>query len=364
MRQARHTGGVSQRMVGASAGWLGARTSRRGFLARTAVVGSALVAAPLEFFLRPVSAYAAVCGSGSSCSAGYSAMCCSVNNGVNQCPPGTFAGGWWKADNAGLCGGGPRYYIDCQAECTCSYGCDPFCNSGCWNYPCHCNNDSSTCDNRLVSCNVFRYGQCNQQVACSGPVVCRQISCRPPYHWLPCSSVTATTTTRLTTPLRACPAGTPSRLAITPISVAPPPSWERRWEPHTPSPAVSPRTFWGEECTRAVPASGACTGRSWPTTWPSEARHFDRWPSSHRRVRNARRRGTVQHVSGRCHLLDAGNWGMERARGHLQPLGESGLGNRPQCLSPHRRAGCPRRGGPLQLLPGRRNLLEPGNRAM
>jgi len=183
---------VSQRMVEASAGWLGTRTSRRGFLARTAVVGSALVAAPLEFALRPVSAYAAVCGPDSSCSAGYSVMCCSVNNGVNQCPPGTFAGGWWKADNAGLCGGGPRYYIDCQAECTCSYGCGPFCNSGCWNHKCHCNDDPNTCDHRLVSCNVFRYGQCNQQVACSGPVVCRQISCRPPHEWLPCSSVTAT----------------------------------------------------------------------------------------------------------------------------------------------------------------------------
>jgi uncharacterized protein with LGFP repeats len=43
-----------------------------------------------------------------------------------------------------------------------------------------------------VACNVFRYGQCNQQVACSGPVVCRQISCRPPYEWLPCGTASAT----------------------------------------------------------------------------------------------------------------------------------------------------------------------------
>jgi uncharacterized protein with LGFP repeats len=118
-------------------------------------------------------------------------MCCTVNNGVNACPPGSFAGGWWKADNAALCGGGARYYIDCQAECTgCSSGCNPFCDSGCWNCQCHC--ASGTCDQRRVCCNVFRYGQCNQQIACGGPVLCRAISCMPPYEWMPCSTATAT----------------------------------------------------------------------------------------------------------------------------------------------------------------------------
>jgi LGFP repeat len=185
---------ISERMVRASAGLLESRFGRRGFLIRTAVVGSAVATSPLDFALRPQTAYATVCGSdGGACSAGFSVMCCTINGGVNQCPPGTFAGGWWKADNAGLCGGGPRYYIDCQAECTgCSAGCSPFCNSSCWNYGCHCNNNPGTCDNRRVACNVFRYGQCNQQVACSGPVVCRQISCRPPYEWLPCGTASAT----------------------------------------------------------------------------------------------------------------------------------------------------------------------------
>ena len=185
--------GLSDTLVRAGGGFLESRVSRRGFLVRAAVVGSALATSPLDFALRPISAYAAVCGSDSSCSSGYSVMCCTINQGINQCPPGTFAGGWWKADNAALCGGGARYYIDCQAECTgCSSGCDPFCDSGCWNYHCHCNDDPATCDNRLVACNVFRYGQCNQQIACSGSVVCRQISCRPPYEWLPCTTVAAT----------------------------------------------------------------------------------------------------------------------------------------------------------------------------
>jgi hypothetical protein len=181
-------------MVRAGTGLLESRFNRRGFLVRVAVVGSAIATSPLDFALRPLTAYAAVCGSdGGSCAAGYSVMCCTINGGVNQCPPGSFAGGWWKADNAGLCGGGPRYYIDCQVECTgCSSGCDPFCDSSCWSTYCRCNDDPSTCDNRLVACNVFRYGQCNQQVACSGSVFCRQISCRPPYEWLPCSSASAT----------------------------------------------------------------------------------------------------------------------------------------------------------------------------
>lgn len=183
---------VGERAVNASAGWLDAHFSRRSFLAKVAVVGAALATAPLEFVLRPVSAYAAVCGPANSCADGYSVMCCSINNGVNMCPPGTFAGGWWMADNASLCGGGPRYYIDCQAECAgCSSGCDPFCDPACANYGCRCNDDPRTCDHRLVACNVFRYGQCNEQIACSGAVVCRQISCRPPYEWLPCSSVSA-----------------------------------------------------------------------------------------------------------------------------------------------------------------------------
>src|SRR5207302_222483 len=185
---------ISERMVRASAGLLESRFGRRGFLIRTAVVGSAVATSPLDFALRPQTAYASVCGSdGGACAAGFSVMCCTINGGVSQCPPGTFAGGWWKADNAGLCGGGARYYIDCQAECTgCSSGCNPFCAAPCWNYGCHCNDNPGTCDNRRVACNVFRYGQCNQQVACSGPVVCRQISCRPPYEWLPCGTASAT----------------------------------------------------------------------------------------------------------------------------------------------------------------------------
>ena len=78
-------------------------------------------------------------------------------------------GGWWKADHSSYCGGGARYYIDCNAF------------AGDHTYTCHC--ASGTCDQRRVACNQFRYGQCNQQIGPYGPVVCRVVSCRPPWEY-------------------------------------------------------------------------------------------------------------------------------------------------------------------------------------
>lgn len=175
------------------------RTSRRGFLARTALVGSALAVAPASYLLRPGSAYAAVCGDGASCSSGWTAFCCTVNRGVNRCPPGTFAGGWWKADGSAFCCEGgqrrPRYIIDCHGECTgCSTGCDRghFCADNCRSCRCRCAGDS-TCDQRRTCCNNFRYGQCHQEIACSGPVACRMVTCTPPYQlYDSCGSSSAT----------------------------------------------------------------------------------------------------------------------------------------------------------------------------
>ena len=47
-------------------------------------------------------------------------------------PTNTVMGGWWKADNSSYCGG-PRYYMDCNATCTCDTGCGDglaFCETG------------------------------------------------------------------------------------------------------------------------------------------------------------------------------------------------------------------------------------------
>jgi len=180
-------------LVDAAAGWLGRHSSRRSFLQRFAVIGSAVSVGGLDFVLRPGTAYAAICGDGASCYSGWTALCCSINNGVNQCPPGSFAAGWWKADGASLCGGKARYYIDCQARCTgcrCPRG-SHFCSRGCWNCKPHCAH-SGTCDQRRVCHNVFRYGQCHQEIGCSGPVWCRVISCTPPWKWEKCSTSAAT----------------------------------------------------------------------------------------------------------------------------------------------------------------------------
>lgn len=175
------------------------RTSRRGLLARTALVATAMSAAPLTYLLRPGSAYAAVCGDGASCASGWTAFCCTVNNGVNRCPPGTFAGGWWKADGSAYCCEGgqrrPRYIIDCQVSCSsCASGCDrsPFCAPECRSCSCRCSG-SSGCDQRRTCCNDFRYGQCHQEIACSGPVACRMVTCTPPYQlYGACGSSSAT----------------------------------------------------------------------------------------------------------------------------------------------------------------------------
>jgi hypothetical protein len=157
---------VNKELAEAAATILDSGSTRRSFLVRMAVAGSALTVAPLRFILQPVTAYAAVCGPDASCGSGYTAMCCTIS-GENRCPPGSFAAGWWKADNSGLCcGNAARYYIDCNLLCG---------------QECTCRCASGTCDERKVCCNVFRYGQCHQEIACYGPIVCRVVSCNPPW---------------------------------------------------------------------------------------------------------------------------------------------------------------------------------------
>jgi hypothetical protein len=159
---------LTERLVTRIANWKG--LSRRKFLAAATLGGAALAVDPWGYLTRPQDAYSAVCGPGSECNEGWSAMCCSINRGSNTCPPNTFAGGWWKADRSSYCGGHARYYIDCNALPGS-------------HFTCHCN--KTNCDHRRVACNVFRYGQCNTQVHGTTAVVCRQISCRPPWEVYP-----------------------------------------------------------------------------------------------------------------------------------------------------------------------------------
>ncbi len=173
------TGGFAQRLVHkASAVLSGGKSSRRSFLTRTAVVGSALAAGPIDFIMKPGTAYAYLCG---TCSDGWTAFCCTINSGRNTCPPGSFVAGWWKADNAAYCCGAARYIIDCNATCPTQ---------------CSCRCAGGACDGRKTCCNQFRYGQCNQQIACYGPVVCRVATCTVPWRYDPACTTSSATDNR------------------------------------------------------------------------------------------------------------------------------------------------------------------------
>lgn len=160
------------------------RTSRRGFLRRVALAGTALVAAPVAYVLRPISAYAAIVPSDCSngrCTEGWTEFCSEIH-GVNTCPPGALIGGWWRAEGNVYCDGNSRYYMDCHAsECSCACGSSGTCSPSCTSFACTCANDS--CGNWRTGCNRFRYGQCNNQEPCIGPIICRVVTCVPPWEW-------------------------------------------------------------------------------------------------------------------------------------------------------------------------------------
>jgi uncharacterized protein with LGFP repeats len=173
------SGSFSQRLVHRISSALGrSTTSRRSFLTRTAVVGSALAVGPLDFILKPGTAYGYLCG---TCSDGWTAFCCTINNGSNSCPPGSFVAGWWKADNAAYCCGSARYIIDCNATCPTQ---------------CSCRCAGGSCDGRRTCCNQFRYGQCHTEIACHGPVVCRVATCVVPWQYDPTCTTTSRTDNR------------------------------------------------------------------------------------------------------------------------------------------------------------------------
>ncbi len=180
------TAPMSTRVAEKVSGVLSSRFSRRGFFARSAIVGSAVAASPVGFALKPTTAYAAVCncqGSacqcGSLCCDGYTEFCCTLT-GNNKCPAGTLMGGWWKADGSGMCSGA-RYYMDCNAPCNgCGCGGNGICSGSCSGTGCGCANGD--CNNRKAGCTNFRYGQCNQAIPCLGPILCRVVTCIAPWE--------------------------------------------------------------------------------------------------------------------------------------------------------------------------------------
>ena len=193
-------------------GWLAGRRTRRDVLVQATVAGAALATYQLRYVLRPGTAMELIanvapsrdCPRGSLCRAdGYVEFCCTINDGINACPPGTIAGGWWKADGSIYCNG-PRYYIDCSGTCTrCQAGCPSgFCPDCDAVGACDCANGD--CSNRRVGCRTFRYGRCNQHVACVGRLACRVVSCTPAWMLDPTCSTSATTDNRTANHHSAC----------------------------------------------------------------------------------------------------------------------------------------------------------------
>ena len=169
---------MSRRVVNALSRVVDHRSSRRGFLSRSAMGATALAVAPCA---------GSSCDCGSSCCDGYTDFCCQVT-GENLCPPGTIVAGWWKADGSGFCDVDgkrrPRYYLDCNLPCDDGCGCGGagVCSSSCTSAHCRC---LEGCGSRAVECTRFRYGQCNQDVACVGPIACRIVTCVVPWQWDP-----------------------------------------------------------------------------------------------------------------------------------------------------------------------------------
>lgn len=191
------------------------RLDRRSFLARSAMIGSALVTAPADLLLHPKSAYAAVCSClgqscecGSLCCDGYTEFCCAIY-GMNACPTGSLTGGWWKADGSSFCGGAARYYMDCHKPCgSCGCGGSGLCRGSCNGTACGCGN--GRCDHRKAGCTSFRYGNCSNNVACIGPIQCRVVTCTEPWRIEPtCSSSAVRTDNNTRNHNRPCLQATP-----------------------------------------------------------------------------------------------------------------------------------------------------------
>jgi hypothetical protein len=176
---------MSRRVVAALSRVVDGRSSRRGFLRRSAMGATALAVAPATYALRPTTAHAAVTGSEGTCSDGYTDFCCQLT-GQNLCPPGTVVAGWWKADGSGMCDlegqRRPRYYLDCNRTCPEGCGCGRSGVCGrCDGADCRCLGDPAS--SRKVDCTRFRYGQCNQDIPCVGAIACRIVTCVAPWRW-------------------------------------------------------------------------------------------------------------------------------------------------------------------------------------
>lgn len=191
---------MSTRLLDRAGSALANRTSRRSFISRSALAGTALATVPVAYVLKPGTAYAAICrcnnqdcDCSAGCCDGYTEFCCTLT-GENTCPTDTVPAGWWKVDGSSFCtssgAAGPRYYLDCNAIPSGPCGAGGVTRA---TDMCDCSCADGDCGNRKACCTAFRYGQCNQSISCLGPIVCRVVTCTPPWRFDPtCTTATAT----------------------------------------------------------------------------------------------------------------------------------------------------------------------------
>ena len=145
------------------------KSSRRGFLIGSAMVGSAVAVAGCAPGTQPgdaVQPHHRLRAAGSAPTGGPSSAAPSTTGSTRARPAASPAAG--GAPTSPRFCNGTRYYIDCMQNCCGPNLGNGFC-AGCTE--CRC---GGGCDTRRIYCNYFRYGQCHQEIGISGPIACRR----------------------------------------------------------------------------------------------------------------------------------------------------------------------------------------------
>ena len=163
-------------LVSKAAGVLERKSSRRGFIIGSAMVGSAVAVAGCAPGTQPGTPYTHITDcAGGLCTDGYTEFCCTINNGINACPPGTLRRRLVARRLLQLLQRHPLLHglhAELLRSRTSATGSAPAATSA------RC---GGGCDTRRVYCNYFRYGQCHQEIGVLGPIACRVVTCAPPY---------------------------------------------------------------------------------------------------------------------------------------------------------------------------------------
>jgi len=185
---------ASQRLAERVAGFLGAHTSRRGFIARTAVIGSALAVNPGGFVLRPARRTPRSAGRLQTAPPATPPSAVRRTVPTSAHPARSWVAGGRPTDQATAA-------VDRATTSTVRTRALAAARAAAATTPsarrpastAAATATSGSCDQRRVSCNYFRYGQCHQEIGCGGPVACRVVSCTPPYELFgECSNASAT----------------------------------------------------------------------------------------------------------------------------------------------------------------------------